>query len=156
MVKVTLSLNRYAAHWNLYGNLKLIHLIEHALNGLDDRMSWARQFQKVPGVLLQFTQTLLKNDVLSRTNEKNGLNLSWSRKNESKNSKIRWGLKLSTHVDIGISIIDADLKIVHNNSDVNEMYGFPDSLTQSGQPFELILLSSWQNGESMAKVILKK
>ena len=41
---------------------------------------------------------------------------------------------------MGISIIDADLKIVHNNSDVNEIYGFPDSLTQSGQPFKMILL----------------
>ena len=50
------------------------------------------------------------------------------------------GLETLAHVGVGISIIDADFKIVHNNSDVNEMYGFPDSLTQSGQPFKLILL----------------
>ena len=50
------------------------------------------------------------------------------------------GLETLAHVGVGISIIDADLKIVHNNSDVNEIYGFPDSLTQSGQPFKMILL----------------
>ena len=51
------------------------------------------------------------------------------------------GLETLEHVDVGISIIDADLKVVHNNSVVSEMYGFPESITQPGQPFERILLT---------------
>ena len=51
------------------------------------------------------------------------------------------GLETLEHVDVGISIIDADLKVVHNNSVVSEMYGFPASITQPGQPFERILLT---------------
>jgi len=51
------------------------------------------------------------------------------------------GLETLEHVDVGISIIDADLKVVHNNSVVSEMYGFPESITQPGQPFERILLA---------------
>ena len=51
------------------------------------------------------------------------------------------GLETLEHVDVGISIIGADLKVVHNNSVVSEMYGFPESMTQPGQPFERILLT---------------
>ena len=51
------------------------------------------------------------------------------------------GLETLEHVDVGISIIGADLKVVHNNSVVSEMYGFPESITQPGQPFERILLT---------------
>ncbi len=51
------------------------------------------------------------------------------------------GLETLEHVDVGISIIDADLKVVHNNSVVSEMYGFPESITQPGQPFRRILLT---------------
>jgi diguanylate cyclase (GGDEF)-like protein len=51
------------------------------------------------------------------------------------------GLETLEHVDVGISIIDADLKVVHNNSAVSEMYGFPESMVQPGQPFERILLT---------------
>ena len=51
------------------------------------------------------------------------------------------GLETLEHVDVGISIIDADLKVVHNNSIVSEMYGFPESITQPGQPFKRILLT---------------
>ena len=51
------------------------------------------------------------------------------------------GLETLEHVDVGISIIDDYLKVVHNNSVVSEMYGFPESITQPGQPFERILLT---------------
>jgi len=51
------------------------------------------------------------------------------------------GLETLEHVDVGISIIDADLNVVHNNSVVSKMYGFPESITQPGQPFKRILLT---------------
>ena len=51
------------------------------------------------------------------------------------------GLETLEHVDVGISIIDADLNVVHNNSVVSKMYGFPESITQPGQPFKGILLT---------------
>jgi len=50
-------------------------------------------------------------------------------------------LETLEHVDVGISIIDADLNVVHNNSVVSKMYGFPESITQPGQPFKGILLT---------------
>jgi len=56
------------------------------------------------------------------------------------------GLETLEHVDVGISIIDADLNVVHTNSVVSEMYGFPKSITQAGQPFKGILLTLAQWG----------
>jgi len=50
-------------------------------------------------------------------------------------------LETLEHVDVGISIIDADFNVVHNNSVVSKMYGFPESITQPGQPFKGILLT---------------
>jgi len=52
----------------------------------------------------------------------------------------RMGLDTLDHVDIGIALIDKDLKIVRFNSAIDDLYGFPSSLTQPGQPFEPILI----------------
>ena len=52
------------------------------------------------------------------------------------------GLDTLDHVDIGISLIDKDLKVVHINPAVHVLYDLPESLkslTQPGQPFEPIL-----------------
>lgn len=49
------------------------------------------------------------------------------------------GLDTLDHVDIGIALIDKDLKIVRFNPAIGVLYDFPESLTQPGQPFESIL-----------------
>ena len=55
-------------------------------------------------------------------------------------------LETLEHVDVGISIIDADLNVVHTNSAARAMYGFPESITQAGQPFKDILLTLAERG----------
>ena len=45
------------------------------------------------------------------------------------------------HIDIGVSIIDRDLKIVHFNSAIVDLYGLSESVVGVGQPFKGILLA---------------
>ena len=51
----------------------------------------------------------------------------------------RMGLDTLDHVDIGIALIDKDLKVVRFNPPATSLYDLPASLTQSGQPFESVL-----------------
>jgi len=51
----------------------------------------------------------------------------------------RMGLDTLDHLDVGISLIDENLKIVHFNPVINALYGFPVSMTRAGEPFETIL-----------------
>ncbi len=45
------------------------------------------------------------------------------------------------HIEIGVSIIDSDLKIVHLNSAIVDLYGLPESIAEVGKPFKGILMA---------------
>ena len=63
------------------------------------------------------------------------------REKESKIKELesRMGLDTLNHLDVGISLIDKDLRIVHFNPAVNSLYGFPESMTRPGDPFKSVL-----------------
>ena len=134
-------IERYYTEQGLYGDGDPEALLEERLTIVRNAQSYTAEFTLKDGRIVLDRGRALENGGYLFLDTDVTEKVVHERDQELRIAELenQMGLDTLDHVDIGIALIDKDLKVVRFNPAIGVLYDFPESLTQPGQPFESIL-----------------
>ena len=134
-------IERYYTEQGLYGDGDPEALLEERLTIVRNAQSYTAEFTLKDGRIVLDRGRALENGGYLFLDTDVTEKVVHERDQELRIAELenQMGLDTLDHVDIGIALIDKDLKVVRFNPAIGVLYDFPESLTQPGQSFESIL-----------------